>query len=268
MKDFKGKTAVITGAGSGIGRALASELSDLGCNLALSDIDEAGLVETASMLNGTGRVETWRVDVSDRLAMGQFASDAIAAFGAVDIVINNAGVALEGLFEDNSYDELEWILGVNLWGVIHGCKEFIPHLKTRPEASLVNISSLFGILTVPAFSAYQISKFGVRGLTEALRQELKGTGIAVTCVHPGGIKTSIARNLRSSTKQGDEYEEFVDAYEKNFITTAESAAKTIVRGIRKKQARVLVGMDAKIFDRVARAMPGSYERVVGLVSDL
>ncbi|MGB5501159.1 MAG: SDR family NAD(P)-dependent oxidoreductase [Polyangiales bacterium] len=268
MKDFTGKTAVITGAGSGIGQALAVNLSGAGCNLALIDINEAGLAETRAMLQGSGKVETWKVDVSDRAAMAELARKAIATFGAVDIVINNAGVALEGSFEDNSYEDIEWILGINLWGVIHGCKEFIPHLKTRAEASLVNVSSIFGILAAPDYSAYNISKFGVRGLSEALRQELKDTGVAVTCVHPGGIKTNIMRTGRSSAKQGQDWEAVVQAFEKNLITSSESAAKAIVRGIRKKKPRVLIGIDAKVLDRVARAMPTTYERVMGLVADI
>lgn len=268
MKQLEGKTAVVTGAASGIGRALAQELSRRGCHLGLADVNEAELEVTASMIEGNRRVEISRVDVADRVAVRSFAQEAVSKLGAVDIVINNAGVALEGSFEDNTYEELEWILGINLWGVIHGCKEFLPHLKTRPEASLVNISSLFGILSVPNFSGYHISKFGVRGLSEALRQELKDTSVAVTCVHPGGIKTSVARNMRSSKKQGRALSDFVESYEKNFITTAETAAKVIVDGIQKKKKRVLIGTDAKIFDRVARALPTSYETVVGLVSDL
>lgn len=268
MKNLEGKTVVITGAGSGIGRALAVELSNRGCNLALTDINESGLAETGAMLTGSGKVETWRVDVSDRAAMGQLARDAIAAFGAVDIVINNAGVGLEGSFEENSYEDLEWILGINLWGVIHGCKEFLPHLKTRPEASLVNVSSIFGILSAPNYSGYNITKFGVRGLSEALRQELKDTNVAITCVHPGGIATNIAKATRSSAKRGNEYDEMVTAFEKNLITSAESAAKTIVGAIRKKKKRVLVGVDAQVLDRVARAMPTTYERVMGLIADI
>lgn len=268
MKDLQDKTAVVTGAGSGIGRGLAQELSNQGCNLALSDINDVALAETAAMLKGKGRVETWKVDVADRAAMIAFARDVIETFGAIDILINNAGVALEGAFEDNTYDELDWIIGVNLWGVIHGCKEFIPHLKTRPEASLVNLSSIFGILAAVDFSAYNITKFGVRGLSEALRQELKDTNIQVTCVHPGGVKTNMARNARSSTKDGKDFDDFVATFEKNLITTPESAAKAIVRGIRKKKKRVLVGIDAKVLDRIARAMPTSYERVMGLIADI
>jgi len=268
MKQLEGKTAVVTGAGSGIGRELAKELSNKGCNLALSDINELALTETASMLTGSGKVQTWKFDVSDRAAMATFAKETIEAFGAVDIVINNAGVALTGTFEENSYDELEWIIGINLWGVIYGCKEFLPHLKTRPEASLVNLSSIFGIVSVREFSGYNITKFGVRGLSEALRLELRETNVTVTCVHPGGIKTNIARSARSSKRVGEELDAFVTSFEKNFITTPEAAAKAIVRGIQKKKKRVLVGADAHLVDRVARALPTSYERVTELIADL
>lgn len=268
MKNLQGKTAVITGAGSGIGQALAQRLSAHGCNLAICDINETGLAETVSSLHGSGRVEQSKVDVADRGAMQDFASRTIDALGSVDIVINNAGVALEGSFEDNSYEEIEWILGINLWGVIHGCKEFLPHLKRRPEASLVNVSSIFGILAAPDYSAYNITKFGVRGLSEALRQELKDTGVVVTCVHPGGIKTNIMQTARSSAKTGSEWADTQAAFEKNLITSSDSAAKTIIRAIRNKKKKVLVGIDAKVLDRVARAMPTSYERIMGLIADI
>lgn len=264
MKDLNGKVAVITGAGSGIGRALAQNLAAKGCGLALSDVNEAGLAETRRLLPPTTACATWKVDVSDRAAMKRHAEDVLAKFSVVDIMINNAGVALAGKFEDNTYEEIEWQLGINLWGVIHGCKEFLPHLRKRPEAALVNLSSIFGIIAVPDVSAYNMSKFAVRALNEALWQELSDTNITVTSVHPGGIKTNIAQSARFSEKALAEKNELTNALEKAFITTADKAAASIVSAIRGKKKKVLVGIDAKILDKVQRIAPQSYPRIVSL----
>ncbi|MEM9731473.1 MAG: SDR family oxidoreductase [Myxococcota bacterium] len=260
MKNLEGKTAVITGAGSGIGRELAVQLSDHGCRVALTDIKQETLTETQMLVRG--ECETWVVDVADRAAMQAFASDSIAKFGTVDIVINNAGVSLEGDFVDATYEDLEWILGINLWGVIYGCKEFLPHLRQRPESSLVNISSVFGLISYPGQAAYNISKFGVRGLSEALRQELKGTGVTVTSVHPGGIKTNIAREARMPNRSPEEKRAIADRADQMFITTAATAAKTIIKGIRAKKTKVLVGPDAHVIDRLQRTAPTTYDRVI------
>lgn len=265
MKNLSGKIAVVTGAGSGIGRALAKTLAAQGCNLALSDINETGLAETRQMLPNSIKCETWRVDVADRGAMQQFAVDVLAKFDVVDIVINNAGVALGGTFEENTYEEIEWQLSINLWGVIHGSKEFLPHLRKRPEAALVNLSSIFGIVAVPEVSAYNMSKFAVRALNEALWQELADTNITVTSVHPGGIKTNIAQSARLSTGAVERNTEMVEALEKAFITTAEKAADVIVSGIRKKKKKVLIGIDAKIVDKIQRIAPVGYTKAVSLL---
>lgn len=260
MKNLQGKTAVITGAGSGIGRALAIELASRGCRLALTDINTETLAETQRQVSTS--CETWVVDVADRRGMQEFARDCLASIGAVDIVINNAGVTLEGDFVDVTYEDLDWILGINLWGVIYGCKEFLPHLRQRPEASLVNISSVFGLISYPGQAAYNISKFGVRGLSEALRQELKGTGVTVTSVHPGGIKTNIARQARMPNRTEEERQAIADEADKMFMTTPESAARTIVKGIRAKKIKVLVGPDAHVIDRLQRSAPTTYDKVI------
>lgn len=264
MKNLNGKVAVITGAGSGIGRALAQNLAAKGCSLALSDVNEAGLSETRQLLPPAATCATWKVDVSDRSAMRRHAEDVIDKFGVVDIVINNAGVALAGNFEDNTYEEIEWQLGINLWGVIHGCKEFLPHLRERPEAALVNLSSIFGIVGMPEFSAYCMSKFAVRALNEALWQELADTSITVTSVHPGGIKTNIAKRAKVSEKMREERPEFQEEFEKAFITTPEKAAEAIVTAIRGKKKKVMVGIDAKIMEKIQRLAPTGYPRAVSL----
>ena len=260
MKNLSGKTAVITGAGSGIGRALAIELANHGCRLGLSDVNADGLQQTAAEVRAG--CETWTVDVADRGAMQQFARESIERLGAVDIVVNNAGVSLEGDFQDVSYEDLDWILGINLWGVIYGCKEFLPHLRTRPEASLVNISSVFGLIAYPGQAAYNISKFGVRGLSEALRQELTGTSVTVTSVHPGGIKTNIARAARMPSRTEEQRRAIADQADKMFMTTPESAAKTIIKGIRAKKPKVLVGPDAYAIDYLQRSAPTTYDKVI------
>ncbi len=262
MKNLQGKSAVITGAGSGIGQALAIALAEAGCRLGLSDIDERGLEETRARVGSRSEIHTWRVDVSDRSAMQEFARDAIATLGTVDIVINNAGVALDGNFDELSYEDLDWLLGINLFGVIHGCKEFLPHLKERPEASLVNISSVFGLISYPGQSAYNISKFGVRGLSEALRQELRGTGVTVTSVHPGGVKTNIARAARTNHRTEKERQTLIDEAEKLFITSPASAATTIIAGIQGKRPKVLVGPDARFIDVLQRTLPTAYDAIL------
>jgi NAD(P)-dependent dehydrogenase (short-subunit alcohol dehydrogenase family) len=189
--------AVVTGAGSGIGRALARQLAVASSALALADIDEAGLQQTAASLSERGvQLSTHVVDVSDESAMRAFAQDVTARHKRVTLLINNAGVALHGRFEEISLDDLRWLMGINFWGVVHGVKYFLPMLKKQPRAHIVNISSVFGIVAPAGQAAYSSSKFAVRGFTEALRHELEGTSVFVSCVHPGGIRTPIARRAR------------------------------------------------------------------------
>jgi len=258
MKNLKGKTAVVTGAASGIGRELANCLAKKGCNLALSDVNEAELAVTVSNLPNNVRVTQDVLDVADRAAFYAYAEKMIDAHDGVDIVINNAGVAVTSTIEELSYEDLEWIVNINMWGVIYGTKAFLPHLKTRPESHIVNISSIFGIISLPEQGAYNMTKFAVRGFTESLRQEMAGTSVGVTCVHPGGIKTNIAKAGRQSENSTIDMKEF----EKNFHTSAGSAAKQIVSAITGSKKRILVGLDAKAVDIVQRLLPKSYESIV------
>ncbi|MCH2558186.1 MAG: SDR family NAD(P)-dependent oxidoreductase [Alcanivorax sp.] len=268
MKQFNDKVAVVTGAGSGIGRALAHQLAEAGARLALSDINESGLRDTARELGlGEDRLITEAFDVADRDAVYAFADRVAGHFGAAHLVINNAGVALGATVEDMSYDDFEWLMGINFWGVVYGTKAFLPHLKRAGEGHIVNISSVFGLIGVPTQSAYNAAKFAVRGFTESLRQELEIEGGRVSCtsVHPGGIKTNIARNARMADGMeritGDPEKARRD-FEKMFRTTPEEAARTILKGVRGNKRRVLIGSDARAIDSMQRLMPTAYQRIM------
>ena len=206
MKTLDDKVVVITGAGSGIGRALALDLARRGSLLALSDVDEAGLAATVALVRAAGarEVRSDRLDVADRAAFTAYAAEVAAHFGRVNVVINNAGVALAGNLADLTYEDMDWIVGINFWGVVHGTKEFLPHLIASGDGHVVNLSSLFGLVSMPGQSAYNATKYAVRGMTEALREEMliAGHRVGVTSVHPGGIKTAIARNARVSAQRG------------------------------------------------------------------
>ncbi|WP_182379662.1 SDR family NAD(P)-dependent oxidoreductase [Nocardioides sp. WS12] len=269
MKDFKNKVVVITGAGSGIGRALALNFADRGARLALSDVNEAGLAETVELAEKAGApdVHTARLDVADREAFVAYAAAVADHFGQVNIVINNAGVALAGNAVDLAYDDMDWIVGINFWGVVHGTKEFLPHLIASGDGHVVNLSSLFGLLAIPGQSAYNATKFAVRGFTEALREEMliAGHKVGVTSVHPGGIKTGIARNARVSDKE-DKAATAKLFDEKLAKMTPERAAEIIIKGITKNQARVLVGLDAHALHNFQKFTGSRYEDIVALVS--
>ncbi|HEY2042933.1 MAG TPA: SDR family NAD(P)-dependent oxidoreductase [Jatrophihabitans sp.] len=258
MRTLDGKVVVITGAGSGIGRALALEMAGRGARLALSDVDEAGLGDTVRMLS-TSDVRADRLDVRDRDAFAAYASAVVTQFGGVNVVVNNAGVALTGTVLESGYDDIGWVMDIDFWGVVHGTKEFLPHLIASGDGHLVNISSLFGLLSVPTQSAYNAAKFAVRGFTESLRMEMLEAGhpVGVTSVHPGGIKTAVARNARVV---GDldqvELARFFDA--KLARTTAQRAARDIVRGILTDKPRVVIGWDAKALDILVRVLGGRY----------
>ncbi len=265
MKDFNGRVAAITGAGSGIGRALAEELARRGCHLALSDIDEAGLAETVGRCEGRGvKVTSELVDVADRDAVHAWADHVVADHGKVNLIVNNAGVALGASVEGMSYEDLDWLMGINFWGVVHGTKAFLPHLKAAGEGHVVNISSVFGLVSIPSQSAYNAAKFGVRGFTDALRIELDIEGGAVSCttVHPGGIKTAIARNARMDESvaglSGDHAREF----DRLARTTPEKAAQQILTAVARNRRRALIGPDAKVFDLVSRLPAGLYQRAL------
>jgi NAD(P)-dependent dehydrogenase (short-subunit alcohol dehydrogenase family) len=268
MTSISGKVAVITGAGSGIGRALAYELARRGARLALSDVDEVGLAETARHAKVIGaRVHDQRLDVTDRAAFLTYAQTVLDEFGVVNIVVNNAGIAFTGDVEAMSFENIERIMDVDFWGVVNGTKAFLPHLIASGEGHLVNISSLFGLLSMPGQSAYNAAKFAVRGFTESLRQEMiiAGHPVQVTCVHPGGIKTNIVRN--SSAVEGVDavaLAEFFDA--KLAKTSAESAAKTITRAVIGNRPRSVVGLDAKVLDLLVLTIGPRYQRLFATIA--
>jgi len=265
MRTLDGKVVVITGAGSGIGRALALNAAAKGAVLALSDVDEVGLLETAEQArNRTAReLRTDKLDVSDRTAMASYAASVKADLGRVNVLINNAGVALHGDFEEVSYEQLEWIMGINFYGVVHGTKEFLPHLVASGDGHLVNISSLFGLMGMPGQSAYNASKFAVRGFTEALRQEMLVSRhpVQVSCVHPGGIKTAIASNARTTVAH--DQATVAEFFDKRLArTSAETAAQVIIDGILADKPRIVVGTDAKLLDLWVRVVGARYQRLV------
>lgn len=259
MRQLKNRVAAITGAASGIGRALAVNLAAKGCHLAVSDVNEDGLRETAAIIGSAGvKVTAHRVDVSDRSQVEQYAREVVAAHGRVHLIINNAGVSVSETLEDITYEDFEWLMGINLWGVIYGSKAFLPYLKQQDEGHIVNISSIYGVITPPCNGAYCTAKFAVRGFTETLDQELKGTNVRVTCVHPGGIKTNIARNARfyKASDPSISRDEAMAIFDRFMTrTTADEAARIIIAGIEKEKHRIMVGADAVILDVLKRLFP-------------
>jgi NAD(P)-dependent dehydrogenase (short-subunit alcohol dehydrogenase family) len=269
MKHLDDKVAAVTGAGSGIGRALALDLAGRGCRLALSDVSADGLAETERLLAGRARaVTTAVVDVADEAAVLGWADQVVADHGRANLVINNAGVALSGTVASISTDDYRWIMGINFWGVVHGTKAFLPHLEASGEGHVVNISSVFGLTAQPLMSGYNASKYAVRGFTESLRQDLELTGscVSATCVHPGGIKTNIARSARLdpsvATATGKPAEKANREFEKSFITSPEKAAAVIVGAVQKNKRRALIGPDARVFDAMVRVAPTGYQRLI------
>ena len=262
MSYFAGKRAVITGAGSGMGRALALNLNSAGCELWLSDINQSGLDETvAAMARSEVPAHTAILNVADKTAMHAYAQDIADRQGHVDVVINNAGVALGSSVADTEYEDFEWLMGINFWGVVYGTKAFLPLLSKSAAGHLINISSVLGIVAIPGHSAYNAAKFAVRGFTETLRQETAGSNIHVCCVHPGGIKTNIARNSRggeliiSADERAREFDKFAR-------TTAESAAVQILRAAEKRKKRLLIGADAHFISIISRLFPVNYTRML------
>lgn len=268
MRSFDGRVAAITGAGSGIGRALAQQLAARGAHLALSDIDESGLAETVGSCEGRGqKVTSQRLDVADRLAVSQWADTVVAEHGRVNAIFNNAGVGLGATIEGMSYEDFEWLFNINFWGVVHGTKAFLPHLKASGEGHVVNLSSVFGLVSIPTQSAYNAAKFAVRGFTDALRMELEIEGAPVSCttVHPGGIKTNIARNARiddSVAVVAGDKEQARTGFDRALITTPDKAARQILAAVEADKRRALVGPDAKAIDLVSRLPAGLYQRVL------
>jgi NAD(P)-dependent dehydrogenase (short-subunit alcohol dehydrogenase family) len=264
MNIDRNTVAVITGAASGIGRALAMRLARAGASLALADVNETELQETAKLVNPSGvNCTTHQVDVSDEARVQAYVQEVVNAHGRTNLVINNAGVALYGKFEQLSMADFAWLMDVNFWGVVYGTKYFLPVLQQQPSAHLVNISSVFGLIGFPGQSAYNASKFAVRGFTEALRHELADSHVRVSCVHPGGIKTNIARAARASEKfDQSQIATEIGKFEKLTPTTAEQAAERIVRGVERNEVRILIGSDARLMDRLQRLFPRTYWRVL------
>lgn len=263
MKSFQGKVAVITGAGSGIGRELALQLAAQGTSLALCDVDESGLGETATLAQeNPTTVRTYLADVADRQRMVDLAAAIIADLGQVDILINNAGVTLRPLYFDHISDEqFDWLLGINMWGIYNGIRAFLPHLRQRPEAAIVNMSSLAGLLGLMGYAPYSMSKFAVRGLSEALQMELVGTNITVTVVHPGGVKTNIMRNAAGFTAEADR-QEANKMFLQGALTTPQSAARQVLKALQKKKYRVIIGQDAKIVNFIRWLLPNRFPKAL------
>ncbi|MDP1540953.1 MAG: SDR family NAD(P)-dependent oxidoreductase [Moraxellaceae bacterium] len=269
MKNFTDKVAAITGAGSGMGRSLAVLLAKRGCHLALSDVNEAGLAETVRLVADSGvKVTSQRLDVANKDDVFAWADKVVADHGKVNLIFNNAGVALGSSVDGGSYEDFEWVMNINFWGVVHGTKAFLPYLKQAGEGHIINTSSLFGLIAVPSQSAYNASKFAVRGFTEALRQELEleKVNVSATSVHPGGIKTNIAKAARmdKSVENLGMSVNSTDKFEKLFRTTADDAAAQMIRAVEKNQRRLLIGNDAKVLDLMARILPSSYQKLVAL----
>jgi short-subunit dehydrogenase len=258
--------AAITGAASGIGRALAIELATRGLDLALADRDEAGLKSVAAEIGqGSGKarkLSLHRVDVGAAEEIAQFAREATAAHPGLAIVVNNAGVALLGSFEEIDQAQMDWLFDINFWGVVHGTRAFLPHLKTRPEAHIVNLSSIFGIVAPPGQSAYAAAKFAVRGFCESVRHELSAADstVRLSVVHPGGIATNIARNSRTGVGVTDNARraQSIERFESVAKTTPRQAALRIIRGIERNEPRILIGNDARFMDILQRFRPATY----------
>lgn len=262
------KIAVITGAGSGIGRALARQLNAEGCKLLISDISEQGLEETVQSLSRKEvLVQSHIMDVSDKSAFQAWARSIADEHGQVDIVINNAGVATGSPVEESNYEDIEWLMSINFWGVVYGTREFLPLLRQSSQGHLVNISSIFGIVGIPTQSAYNASKFAVRGYTEALRHEMVDSNVHVCCVHPGGIKTNIVHHARM-TNTDITREEAVANFDNLANTTAESAAAQIIKAIEKHKKRLLIGRDAKYMSILSRLFPVNYARFLPGLGDV
>jgi NAD(P)-dependent dehydrogenase (short-subunit alcohol dehydrogenase family) len=269
VKEFARKVVAITGAGSGIGRALAVAFAQRGARLALTDLDTAELEVTAERARQHGAdVHLARVDVSQRADVFEWADSVARHYGSVNLIANNAGVALTASVSEMALSDFEWLMSINFWGVVHGTQAFLPHLIRSGDGHVVNLSSIFGILAVPTQSAYSAAKFAVKGFTEALRMEmlLEGRPVGVTSVHPGGILTKIARSGRHPESHGPlrrDREQAIREFETKLArNSAEYCAQQILRGVERNRARLLVGGDAKWIDAVVRWLPASYQSLL------
>lgn len=263
MKTLKGKNVVITGAGGGIGRALALSFADEGCGLALSDIDGESLHGTESLSRERGaRVYSRVLDVSDKEAMKGYPDKVAEALGGVDIVINNAGVVVVSSVEQHSIEDYEWLMGVNFWGVVYGCKFFIPHLRQSKDACIVNMSSVFGMLAMPHLSSYNAAKFAVRGFSESLAHELHGSSVRVMTVYPGGVRTDFVKKGRFGSTPGKKsHQEFNALFTTYSMSTPSAVSNAVIRGLKNHKKRVLVGPDAVSGDLVSRLFPVFHGRI-------
>lgn len=262
--NLKGRVAVITGAGSGIGRATALSLARRGCHLALCDINESGLEQTQAQVLATGmRASAHLLDVASREAVAALPAAVFEVHGRADLLINNAGVALAGTFDQVSEADFDWLMEINFHAVVRMTRAFLPLLKASDDARIVNLSSVFGLISPPGQSAYCASKFAVRGFSNALRHELADTRVHVSVVHPGGVATAIARNARVATAvSAEERRDRMDQADKLLSLPPEEAGEVIVRGVEKGRARILVGRDAVIISLLERLLPVSYWRVL------
>jgi NAD(P)-dependent dehydrogenase (short-subunit alcohol dehydrogenase family) len=266
MTALDGRVAVITGAGSGIGRALSVELARRGARLAISDVDVDGLADTAEQVRAVGaQVHEHRHDVTDRAAVLAYADAVAAEYGVVNLVFNNAGIAFTGNIEALSFAQIERVMDVDFWGVVNGTKAFLPHVIASGDGHIVNVSSLFGLMAMPSQGAYNAAKFAVRGFTEALRQEMliAGHPVNVTCVHPGGIKTAIARN--AGAVAGQDAAELAQFFDSRLARmSSDAAARSILRAVTANRPRAVVGIDAKVLDVLVRLLGPRYQRLVAL----
>ena len=266
MKNLNEKVVALSGAGSGIGRCLAIQLSQLGTHLSLADVDEEGLKQTKALLSKDIIVSTHLVDVADREQVYAWAEETIKAHGHVDCIINNAGVAFTASIEEINYKDFDWVFKIVFYGVLYGTKAFLPHLKKRPDAHIVNISSVNGFIATPRNGAYACAKHAVKALNQTLQQELKNTSVNVTSVHPGGVRTNIVRNSRSDDSQEIQQERIV-GFDQIAGRSAEKAATIIIKGMLKNRKRQLVGVDAIVIDVLSRLFPQKFSDAMGSLYD-
>lgn len=269
MKSLDSAAVAITGAGSGLGRGLALECARRGARVAVSDIDTAGLAQTVQTAadEGLGSLHAQRLDVTDREAVRSWAAQVRGEFGAVNAIINNAGVSYSGPITEIEYDDFEWLMNINFWGVVYGTKEFLPHLIESGRGHIVNISSLFGLVAMPGQSTYNAAKFAVRGFTESVRQDMlvAGLPVAVTCVHPGGIKTGIARNGRST--RPEEHAATAALFDEQLARlTPQQAATIVIDGMLREAPRVLVGADARLVHSIGTVLGARYQDLYATIA--
>jgi len=266
MQNFTNKKILITGAGSGIGKCLALQFANLGAHLILTDNNLKNLVSIhEQILTLSADSSYYPVDVSDYPAMQALSDKVFEDHGDIDILINNAGVTLMDHIVDGKLDDFHWVMNINFWGVVNGVKVFLPSLLRQQEAHIVNLSSIFGIMSVPGQAAYNSSKFAVKGFTEALKMELTGTSVKVSSVHPGGVKTAIAENARMGLNiTAASKDKLINEFNKSIYTSAEKAAMDIIKGIKKNKRRIMIGWDARIADIIVRLFPSHYEDLMAL----